>query len=587
MTLQLFELTNRPSRRLPPPPCLYLFTTLFTLILLATSGCTRTSNAPTTSPFLFTQLAPSTKEVIQQLNGSDPPQWIVDVKSTGMALLDMTGKGDWALLLTCGSNLERWKQNEPGFSPLLYRIDDQLNLDPIANSAGIPALKWTSGCAATDLDGDGDDDLLLTGIEGSLLLRNDNGNFVPVHDSGISTNSWCTSAAFGDLDLDGDLDLFICRYLDFPFDSPPENGDEWSCLWENQPVLCGPRGLPASQDLVFENLGDWKFVDRTRDWGFENSTPGYGLAVTIIDLYGDPHPEIFVANDSCPNHLWSRQPDGNWLEDGLLSGLGVDQDGQEQAGMGIAVAGLDSSGGLDLAVTNFERESVNLYQNQGDGTFQDTASRTGLSALTRSTLGWGVGIADFDLNGTPDLFICNGHVYPQADLAEVSPGYLQMDQLLMGRRSKEGNLFFMERNQQIENQTSHVGRCLILADLDRDGDVDAISSSLNGSPHVYRNNSNPNKGNGIDSATVQLRQQETNLHAIGSTIRILDTANSVEYPVLRNSSFQSTGFSTVTLPLDGENEVHRIEVKWTDGGREKFLINKGYQVLDKGRGKKP
>ncbi len=587
MTLQLFELTNRPSRRLPPPPCLYLFTTLFTLILLATSGCTRTSNAPTTSPFLFTQLAPSTKEVIQQLNGSDPPQWIVDVKSTGMALLDMTGKGDWALLLTCGSNLERWKQNEPGFSPLLYRIDDQLNLDPIANSAGIPALKWTSGCAATDLDGDGDDDLLLTGIEGSLLLRNDNGNFVPVHDSGISTNSWCTSAAFGDLDLDGDLDLFICRYLDFPFDSPPENGDEWSCLWENQAVLCGPRGLPASQDLVFENLGDWKFVDRTRDWGFENSTPGYGLAVTIIDLYGDPHPEIFVANDSCPNHLWSRQPDGTWLEDGLLSGLGVDQDGQEQAGMGIAVAGLDSSGGLDLAVTNFERESVNLYQNQGDGTFQDSASRTGLSALTRSTLGWGVGIADFDLNGTPDLFICNGHVYPQADLAEVSPGYLQMDQLLMGRRSKEGNLFFMERNQQIENQTSHVGRCLILADLDRDGDVDAISSSLNGSPHVYRNNSNPNKGNGIDSATVQLRQQETNLHAIGSTIRILDTANSVEYPVLRNSSFQSTGFSTVTLPLDGENEVHRIEVKWTDGGREKFLINKGYQVLDKGRGKKP
>ena len=587
MTLQHTQLSNRPSRRLPSTPCLCLFTSLFALILLATSGCTRTPNAPTTSPFLFTQLAPSTKNTIQQLNGSDPPQWIVDVKSTGMALLDMTGDGDMALLLTCGSNLERWNQNEPGFSPLLYRIDDQLKLDPIADSAGIPALKWTSGCAATDLDGDGDDDLLLTGIEGSLLLRNDNGTFVPVHDSGIVTNSWCTSASFGDLDLDGDLDLFICRYLDFPFDSPPENGDEWSCLWENQPVLCGPRGLPASRDLVFENLGDWKFVDRTADWGFENSTPGYGLAVTIIDLYGDPHPEIFVANDSCPNHLWSRQPDGNWLEDGLLSGLGVDQDGQEQAGMGIAVAGLDSTGGLDLAVTNFERESVNLYQNQGDGTFQDTASRSGLSALTRSSLGWGVGIADFDLNGTPDLFICNGHVYPQADLAEVSPGYLQMDQLLLGRRTREGNLLFMEMNQQIENQTRHVGRCLILADLDRDGDVDAISSSLNGTPHIYRNNSNPNKGNGIFSATIQLHQKDTNLHAIGSTIRILDTANPVEYPVLRNSSFQSTGFSTVTIPLTGEKEPQSVEVKWPDGSKEFFPINKGYQVLDKGRGQKP
>ena len=587
MTLQLTRLTNRPSRRLPSTPCPCLFTTLFTLILLAMSGCTRTSNTPTTAPFLFTQLAPSTKDVIQQLNGSDPPQWIVDVKSTGMALLDMTGDGDLALLLTCGSNLERWNQNEPGFSPLLYRIDDQLKLDPIADSAGIPALKWTSGCAATDLDGDGDDDLLLTGIEGSLLLRNDNETFVPVHDSGIVTNSWCTSAAFGDLDLDGDLDLFICRYLDFPFDSPPENGDEWSCLWENQPVLCGPRGLPASRDLVFENLGDWKFVDRTEDWGFGNSTPGYGLAVTIIDLYGDPHPEIFVANDSCPNHLWSRQTDGTWLEDGLLSGLGVDQDGQEQAGMGIAVAGLDSSGGLDLAVTNFERESVNLYQNQGDGTFQDTASRSGLSALTRSSLGWGLGITDFDLNGTPDLFISNGHVYPQADQAEVSPGYRQLDQLLMGSRTKEGNLLFKEMNQQIENQTSHVGRCLILSDLDRDGDEDVISSTLNGSPHIYRNNINPNKGNGVSSATVKLRQKEPNLHAIGSTIRILDTANTVEYPVLRNSSFQSTGLSTVTLPLNGEKEPQYVEIKWPDGSKELFPIKKGYQILDKGRGQKP
>ena len=198
-----------------------------------------------------------------------------------------------------------------------------------------------------------------------------------------------------------------------------------------------------------------------------------------------------------------------------------------------------------------------------------------------------MGIADFDLNGTPDLFICNGHVYPQADLAEVSPGYPQMDQLLLGRRTKEGNLLFTEMSQQIENQTRHVGRCLILTDLDRDGDVDAISSSLNGTPHIYRNNSNPNAGNGIFSATVQLRQKDTNLHAIGSTIRILDTANPVEYPVLRNSSFQSTGFSTVTIPLTGEKEPQSVEVKWTDGSKEIFPINKGYQVLDKGRGQKP
>ena len=565
-----------------------LITALIGWMLFLLAGCTTDiPPADTGDSALFTQLNTSGSENIRQLNGSNPPRWIVDVKSTGMALLNLSREQDRTLLLTCGSTLDRWKKGESGFPPLLFSIDDRMNLTPIEGAAGIPSLPWTSGCAAADLDADGDDDLLLTGIGGSLLLRNENGRFEPVPDSGILTDSWCTSAAFGDLDLDGDLDLFVCRYLDFPFDSPPENGEEWSCLWENQEVLCGPRGLPATQDMVFENLGNWKFADRTRDWGFENAPAGYGLAVTIVDLYGDPHPGIFVANDSCSNHLWVRQKDGTWLEDGLLSGLGVDQDGQEQAGMGVAIAGLDAAGGLDLAVTNFERESINLYQNIGDGTFQDIAPRSGLSSLTRSTLGWGIGISDFDLDGTPDLFICNGHVYPQADLADVSPGYLQMDQLLMGFRTKSEKLFFKNSNEQIANQRKHVGRCLILADLDKDGDVDAISSSLNGSPNLYRNNTNPNTETGIESANIRLVQSGMNRNAIGATIQILDTPYSVEYPMLRNCSFQSSGFAAVTLPLQNVEKPHRVAVKWPDGMKEIFLITNGPQTLEKGRGQKP
>jgi len=270
-----------------------------------------------------------------------------------MALLDLHGDGKKSLLLTCGSNLDRWNQGLPGFPPLLFQIDDKLNLSPIEDCAGISSLRWTSSCAAADIDGDGDDDLLLTGLDGSLLLENVNGQFRPILDSGIKTTSWCTSAAFGDLDLDGDLDLFICRYLEFPFESPPLHGEEWSCLWENSPVLCGPRGLPPQSDLVFENLGDWKFIDRSVDWGFDRASPGYGLAVTIMNLFGDPHPEIVVANDSCPNHMWTRNEDAVWVEDGLLSGLGVDQDGQEQAGMGIALAGVAPPEGLDVGNHQF------------------------------------------------------------------------------------------------------------------------------------------------------------------------------------------------------------------------------------------
>jgi hypothetical protein len=570
-------------------PRIRILASLFGFALLTLAGCSSDPLPPKPAPekALFTQLDSPILRTIHQRNGSTPPQWIVDVKSTGMALLNLGEGRPLALLLTCGSDLERWNAGLPGFEPLLFTIDGQLQLTPIPGAAGISPLRWTSGCAAADIDGDGDDDLLLTGIGGSMLYRNEGGQFQPDPDSGILTDSWCTSAAFGDLDLDGDLDLFICRYLDFPFDAPPQNGEEWSCLWENQPVLCGPRGLQASQDLVFENLGDGRFVDRTAEWGFENATPGYGLAVTIADLYGDPHPEIFVANDSCPNQLWSRQENGTWLEDGLLSGLGVDQDGQEQAGMGIAVAGLDSRGGLDLAVTNFERESINLYQNQENGLFQDIASGTGLAATTRSSLGWGIGIADFNLDQSPDLLISNGHVYPQADSAEVSPGYSQLDQLFLGSRTSGGGIAFSEQKSQIENQTPHVGRGLLLADLDRDGDVDAITSTINGPPHIYRNNTNPRQSEEHQSVAICLSQSGANPQALGSTIRILDTNPAAEYPVLRNTSFQSSGLAEVILPLPMNQASPRVQVKWPDGSRENFLLSGDTVLLQKGLGQNP
>lgn len=554
-------------------------------LLFLLAGCT--GQSPDQRNYLFTQLNPAEPPHYQQLNGSQPAQWIVDVKSTGMALLDLNGDGDLALLLTCGSNLDRWNQGMPSYAPLLFSIDDQLNLVPIDGAAGIPALKWTSGCAAADIDGDGDDDLLLTGIDGSLLLENHNGSFRPFPNSGIETASWCTSASFADLDLDGDLDVYLCRYLDFPFDSPPQHGEDWSCLWENMPVLCGPRGLSAAHDLVFENLGDGKFIDRTVEWGFENARPGYGLAVTIVNLFGSPYPEIFVANDSCPNHLWIRQEDGTWVEDGLLSGLGVDQDGQEQAGMGIAVAGILPPTGLDLAVTNFERESVNLYANEGEGIFRDVAAATGIAGLTRSTLGWGVGIADFNLDGLPDIFISNGHVYPQADSAEVSPGYAQYDQLFLGERQNTQKLYFKESNALIRHHKKNVGRCLILADLDSDGDIDAISSTLNGSPLIYRNNTDPYADTTKRSVSIKLKQSGFNTEAIGSTVRVLENSQPFEIPVIRQSSFQSSGYSQVIFPLTGSGNLHHVQVKWTDGSMENFPITGRVEILQKGTGKKP
>ncbi|MGE4633266.1 MAG: CRTAC1 family protein [Planctomycetota bacterium] len=545
---------------------------LLTPLVLSVASCT-SSSSELANPSV-SGLEPQDSAVLRaivQRSGEVPPRGIVDVKSTGVALLDVDGDAQQEILLTSGSTADRFQSGLPGFEPLLLKHQGNLQYEVIPGAAGIPTLRWCSGVAAADLDGDGDDDLLLTGIGNSVLLENRQGQFHPVEDSGIETPGWNTSAAFGDLDLDGDLDLYICRYLDYDFDSPPIHGDDWSCLWENQIVLCGPRGLPPLENLVFENLDGLHFRDVTSEWGFADSDAGYSLAVTIIDLHGDPHPEIFVANDSSPNHLWTRNAPNQWRENGLLSGVGVDEDGQQQAGMGVGIGDLDGDRTLDLVVTNFERESLNLYLNNADGTFRDEASRRGLATGSRPMLSWGVGVQDLDLDGMLDIFVANGHVYPQADQVASSPGYLQTDQYWLAKKSN-GKIRFEPKIGRGAPDIRHAGRCAVLSDLDKDGDIDILTSSLNGSPLLYRNTP------GSKTASLQLRLQQPGLNreAIGAVVTIDQDGCNTTLPVLRQSSFQSSMEAVLIIGTSNiaEGNPVEVEVRWPDGNLEKFPVER-------------
>ncbi|HIA26754.1 MAG TPA: hypothetical protein EYN79_01310 [Planctomycetes bacterium] len=557
------------------------------LFLVLACGCDM--KAPLASPetkWHFVEIAAAGGIDQPQLCGVDPPEGIIDVKSTGAALFDLDGDDLLDIFLTSGSTTARFKDGKPGFTSRVWRNLGGMRFEEVTEASGIPPISWASGAAAADIDGDGDDDLLITTIGRDRLFLNQDGRLLEVEDSGIDDSSsstipgWSTSAAFGDLDGDGDLDLYICRYLEYDFDDPPVDGERWSCLWKNHVVICGPRGLPARNDGVYENIGNGRFREVTSEWGFDSVEAGYGLAVVIVDLIGDFRPEVFVANDSSPNFLFVRDDEGRWHDEGFLSGLSVDEDGQEQAGMGIGCGDLDGDGTLDLVVSNFEEESSNLYLNSGRGTFTDECQRRGIAAASRPALSWGVGVRDFDHDGLADIFFANGHVYPQADEVPTSPGYRQRDQIFVAENNS-GKLRYRERGEELGLLVKHSGRAAAFADLDGDGDIDIISSSLNGKPHLWQNHTSPTRS----WLLLELVQEGSNRQGIGAIVTIEGASTRQRAALLRQHSFQASSSPRLHFGCGDDRGPFKATVIWPDGSGEVFdLATAGNHRLERGKG---
>jgi hypothetical protein len=334
---------------------------------------------------------------------------------------------------------------------------------------------------------------------------------------------------------------------------------------------------------VLAGRGDGTFRDVTAEWGFAAAPAGYGLAVAISDLIGDASPEIFVANDSSPNFLWTRGADARWREVGFLAGVSVSADGEEQAGMGVDSADVDGDGRFDLVVTNFEREACNLYLASGPESFLDRADAWGLAAPTRPSLSWGTGFEDFDLDGDIDLFIANGHVYPQADEVATSPGYRQRSQLFIQETDPSGRRRFVERGAELGIARVELGRGAALGDLDDDGDVDILAVHRGAPPALYENLGAP----GSIGLALRLEEPGKNTGAIGARIEIrrgstLQRADEVR----RQSSFQSSGDPRIFVGLPAAEAGPEVEaiVRWPDGTRERFPLPAGGGAVTLRRG---
>ena len=427
--------------------------------------------------------------------GSSPKKFITETTGSGAAFLDYDLDGDMDVYLVNGRTREQHEKGETGPPDRLYRNVGGTGFVEVAGLAGVAETGWGGGAAAADYDNDGDPDLLVTNIGGRTFYRNNgDGTFTDrTNEAGLEDDRWSASAAFGDIDGDGFLDLYVTHYISWD----PRLLDGLNvdfCRYRNVPVLCGPRGLPGEADALFLNQRDRTFRDVTRSAGVENGE-GRGLGVAFFDFDDDGDEDIFVANDSTANFLYRNDGSGRFEDLALLAGVAYSAFGNEQSGMGADAGDYDEDGKPDLVVTNFQGDYNALRRNLGTGVFADVSHAAGVAASSLDRLGWGVKLADCNNDGYLDLFVVNGHIYPEIDAAGIGESYAQRAQVLLNVDFGPARKFEdVSARAGPALETPRPSRGLAAGDFDDDGDMDFVANNMNELPALFRDDASHRNG---------------------------------------------------------------------------------------------
>jgi hypothetical protein len=512
----------------------------------------------------------------------DEKAYILEATGSGAAIFDYDNDNRPDIFLVNASRF-RFAEGEQPPTSRLFRNLGNLRFEDVTEKAGLVRSGWGQGACAGDYDNDGWLDLLVTFYGPNVLYRNNgDGTFRDATaEAGLPTTGdrWATGCAFFDYDRDGRLDLAVANYLRFDRSRIPKPGENQFCVYKGLPVMCGPRGLPGGVNILYHNEGGGKFRDVSQASGFDKPAGYYAFSVLPGDYDNDGFPDAYIACDSTPSILLRNNGNGTFTDIGVLSGAAFNEDGQEQAGMGVAVADYDNDGWLDLVKTNFADDTPTLYRNNRDGTFTDVTYRAGLGVSNRF-LGWGVGFVDLDHDGWKDLLMVNGHVYPAIDRLGPQSPYRQERNVYWNLRNGAFLDLSAQAGPAIQDRRSSRGAAF--GDLDNDGALEVVINNMDDEPSLL-----VNRGEKKNWLRVRTRGTRSNRDGIGARVTVTAGSLKLTDEVRSGASYLSHNDLRLHFGLGEAKQADSLEVRWPSGRREVFPAVEANReiLLEEGKGK--
>jgi hypothetical protein len=511
---------------------------------------------PADSRVQFVNVASEAGLTFRHQNGASKEKLMPETFASGVAWLDYDNDGWTDLYFANGADLAHGKPS-PG-NALFRNLGNGKFADVTAKAGAAGNGRFATGITVGDYDNDGFLDIYITGYGSNQLLHNNgDGTFsATTAKAGVAGGAWCSSAAWFDYDKDGWLDLFVDHYLDYDIKNAPYCGFKR----EGYRMYCDPQQFDGVPALLYHNNGDGTFTDVSRKAGVANPA-GKGLGVAVGDIDLDGWPDIFVTNDGVRNFLYRNKGDGTFADITYGALVGFDMNGKPMAGMGTGIADYDGDGLPDIFMTAFSREYNTLFHNLGKLRFEDVTLKAGLESGFL-TLAFGTKLFDFDNDGDLDIYCTNGHVTDNVELYDPSLSYRQTD--LLYENIGGGRFQDVSSQSGPAFRIKHVGRGAAIGDFDNDGDLDIVVADCGGPPLLIRNDG----GNRNHWIAIRAQGKESNRFGIGSKVRLTSGAHTQLREINPTGSYLSTSDVRLYFGLGSEAMISQLEIEWPSGKKQ-------------------